>query len=223
MERSTALNKNLNPSSCKPLGEGILRGMALKPFFPIFFLFLIAGCGTLQPSIIPWEADRPAECRALFDRLDAAVIKTGVRDAAEAPVAGFPYLRANRFAASLAGTLSDATAKNAWVQWMSDLDLAARKKEIANLPIENVTALAVSREDLLLRVSACSKDLYHYDRVRPDLIEIITPRVEVPGEYSTVLRVIGLYPFITLPEYKITDGVRRQFASCRAGIRFREF
>ncbi len=213
MERSTALNKILKPSSCKPLGESVPRDMALKLFFPILFLFLIAGCGALQTSTISWEADRPADCQALLEKLDAAVIKTGVRDAAEAPVAGFPYLRANRFAASLAGTLPDAVAKNAWVQWMSDLDLAAREKEIRNLPAESVTALATSREDLLLRVRACSKDLYNYDRGRPEFVEILTPRVNVPGEYSSVLRIIGLYPLITLPEYKITDGVRERVRS----------
>jgi hypothetical protein len=34
--------------------------MALNLFFPILFLFLIAVCGALQTSTIPWEADRPA-------------------------------------------------------------------------------------------------------------------------------------------------------------------
>jgi hypothetical protein len=212
MERSTVLNKILKPSSCKPLGESVPRDMALKLFFPILFLFLIAGCGAFQTSTIPWEADRPSDYQALLEKLDAAVIKAGVHDAAEVPVAGFPYLRANRFAASLAGTLPDAAAKNAWVKWMSDLDLAAREKEIRNLPAESVTALAANREDLLLRVRACSKDLSNYDRGHPDFIEILTPRVKVPGEYSAVLRIIGLYPLITLPEYKITDGVRERIA-----------
>jgi hypothetical protein len=213
MERSTALNKNLKPSSCKPLIEDIPRGVALKLFFPIFFLALISGCGALQTSMIPWEADRPADCQALFRSLDAAVIRAGVRDAAEAPVAGFPYLRANRFAASLAGALSDAAAKNAWVQWMGDLDLAARKKEIANLPTESVILLAASREDLLMRISTCSENLFSYDRGRTDFFETLVPRVEVPGEYSDALRIIGLFPLITLPEYKITDGVRERVRS----------
>ncbi|HET6490016.1 MAG TPA: hypothetical protein VFG28_09650 [Syntrophales bacterium] len=72
MERSTALNKNLKPSSCKPLREGIPEDVALKLFFPIFFLALIAGCETIQISMIPREADRPAgkedgRSRSMFD------------------------------------------------------------------------------------------------------------------------------------------------------------
>jgi hypothetical protein len=213
MERSTSLNKNLNSSSCKPLGEGVLRGMALKPYFPILFLLLIAGCGTLQTSRIPWEAERPSECQTLFERLDAAVIKKGVRDAGEAPVAGFPYLRANRFTASLAGRLPDAGAETAWMEWMRQSDLAARKKEIGNLPDDAVNSLAAGREDLFVRAGTCSKELYDYDRTQPAFFEVLKSRVAVPGEYSTILRMLGLYPLVTIPEYKINEGVREQFRS----------
>jgi hypothetical protein len=147
----------------------------------------------------------------LFARLDAAVLEKGVRDAAEAPIAGFPYLRTNRFMVSLSGGLTDADAKTAWAEWMRQSDLAARRKEIGNLPDDAVNPLAASREDLFVRAGVCSKDLYDYDRAQPDFFEVLKPRVEVPGEYSTVQRVLGLYPLVTIPEYKITEGVRERF------------
>jgi hypothetical protein len=213
MERSTPLNKNLKPPPCNPLGQRVSGRTAPRVFFPLFFLLLLVGCGTLQTAGIPWETERPAECRALFERLDAAVIEKGVRDAAKAPVAGFPYLRANRFMASLAGGLPDAGEKTAWAEWMRQSDLAARKKEIGNLPDDNINTLAASRENLFVRTIACSKELYDYDRARPDFFDVLKPRVEVPGEYSTALRILGLYPLVTIPEYKITEGVRERFQS----------
>ena len=47
--------------------------------------------------------------------------------------------------------------------------------------------------------------------VRPDFYEVLTPRVEVPDEYSNALRLAGLYPLVTIPEYKITERVRERF------------
>jgi hypothetical protein len=211
MERSTALNKYLKLPSCKPLGERIRGVQAPSPLFPVLVLLLVAGCSSLPTARIPWEAERPAECQALFERLDASVIEKGLRNAADAPVTGFPYLRANRFVASLAGGLSEPAAKTDWVQWLRELDLAARDKEIANLPDDSVRTLAASRDALAGRVSACSQTLYDADRVRPDFYEVLGPRVAVPDEYSDALRLAGLFPLVTIPEYKITERVRERF------------
>ena len=40
---------------------------------------------------------------------------------------------------------------------------------------------------------------------------MLKPRVEVPDEYSNALRLAGLYPLVTIPEYKITERVRERF------------
>jgi hypothetical protein len=93
---------------------------------------------------------------------------------------------------------------------MRQLDLAAREKEIANLPDNAVRTLAAGREELARRVAICSQSLYDADRGRPDFYEVLKPRVEVPDEYSGALRLAGLYPLVTLPEYKITERVRER-------------
>ena len=211
MERSTALNKNLKTPCRNPLVKRGRGGRMRKAFCFVFFVFLLAGCGTLPATRVPWESDRPDGCRTLFERLDAVFLEKGVRDAADAPVAGFPYLRSNRFVASLAGGLADKAAQADWAQWMRELDLAARDKEIANLPDGAVRALASGREELSRQVAACSQSLYDADRVRPDFYAVLRPRVEVPDEYSNALRLLGLYPLVTLPEYRITERVRERF------------
>jgi len=206
MERSTALNKNLKTPCRNPFGKRVRGVRVRKTFCFVFFVLLLAGCGTFPATRVPWESDRPDGCRTLFERLDAEVLEKGVRDAADAPVAGFPYLRSNRFVASLAVKPGQAD----WTLWMRELDLAAREKEIANLPGEAVRTLASGREELARRVAACSQSLYDADRVRPDFYEVLKPRVEVPDEYSNALRVLGLYPLITIPEYRITERVRER-------------
>jgi hypothetical protein len=94
---------------------------------------------------------------------------------------------------------------------MRELDLAARGKEIANLPDDAVRTLAASRNELAGRVEACSAALYNADRIQPDFYEALRARVAVPDEYSNALRIAGLYPLVTIPEYKITERVRERF------------
>jgi hypothetical protein len=60
-------------------------------------------------------------------------------------------------------------------------------------------------------MGACSAALYDADRVRPDFYEELGARVAVPDEYSSALRLAGLYPLVTIPEYKITERVRERF------------
>jgi hypothetical protein len=211
MERSTLLNRNLKKAARNPLWAQISGHGALRTIFSALLILSLAGCGTVSATRVPWEAERPDGCRTLFERLDAVVLETGVRDAADATVPGFPYLRANRFVASLAGGLSEPAAKAAWTEWMRELDLAAREKEITNLPDDSVKTLAANRDALAGRARTCSQTLYDADRVRPDFHEVLIPRVAVPDEYSNALRLIGLYPLVTIPEYKITEGVRERF------------
>ena len=209
MDRSTGLNINLNRAARSPLPAGGRGGVSAKAFFIILLILPLAGCGTLSETRLPW--DRTGECAAFFERLDAAVLGAGVRDAAQAPVVGFPYLRAGRFEASLAASLPGAEAKTAWAQGMRELDLAARKREIANLPDDAVLQMAAGREALFERATSCSKDLFDRDRARPGFFDALSPRVIVPDEYSVALRALGLYPLVTIPEYKITERVRERF------------
>lgn len=209
MDRSTGLNKNLNRPACNPLPTGVRMGVSAKAFFFVLLILPLAGCGTLSETRIPWE--RPGECVAFFERLDAAILGAGVRDAAQAHVEGFPYLRAGRFEASMAVRLAGAEAKAAWADGMRELDLAARKKEIANLPDGAVLQMAAGREALYERAASCSRDLFDLDRARPGFFEALSPRVIVPDEYSVALRALGLYPLVTIPEYRITERVRERF------------
>lgn len=209
MDRSTGLNKNLNRAACNPLTTGVRGGVSAEVFFLVFMILSVAGCGTLSETKVPWE--RPGGCGAFFDGLDAAVSRAGGRDAAQAPVDGFPYLRVGRFEASLAGRVQGGDAKAAWAEWMRELDLAARKREVANLPDDTVVQLSASREALSERVAFCSRDLFERDRVRPDFYDVLNRRAAVPDEYSAALRALGFFPLVTIPEYWITERVRERF------------
>ena len=112
MERSTSLNRNLKKAAGTPCGRRSAGTGPRRTIFSALLILSLAGCGTVSATRVPWEAERPDGCRTLFERLDAVVLERGVRDAADATVPGFPYLRANRFVASLAGGSFRACREN---------------------------------------------------------------------------------------------------------------
>jgi hypothetical protein len=176
-------------------------------------LVINQGCASLVSWQFVAESERPPEYERFFDQLDQAVDDADVKDAAAFSVPGFPYLRANRFLASLKDPLTDDRQKEQWVRWMQQLDLEARRKEIFNLPqdqFENLTWHMGERFDrfaLMQRVKFYSDRLLLHDQRHPDFYATLHKAVVIPDEYSTTMRVIGIYPLTSLPVALVTHGV----------------
>jgi hypothetical protein len=184
-----------------------------------FFLFLL-GCASFLSQHIPEALERPRPCQEFFERLDEKVREADVRDASAFSVPGFPYLRSSRFLSALKVRLKDEEERKIWIRWMQDLDLGSRKKEISNLPDEMVLSLTSEkgrpdREGLAGQVESCSTHLLLHDRGRSDFYASLEPLVDVPDEYSSILRTVGVYPVIALPVAVVTensrDKIRRRF------------
>ncbi len=112
---------------------------------------------------------------------------------------GRPYLRANRLTASLLRT-ANADDRAALVRTMRELDRKARAAELANLPA-SVRSRLESRSGAPLEatVTRCGEVLLASDGMRGDL------SVDVPDDYQTWKRAVGLYPLVKFPFYR---GVR---------------
>jgi hypothetical protein len=164
-----------------------------------------------------------ARCKVWFTTLDAAVEHAGVRDASQHRVAGFPYLRADRFAASLR---DDATAReDAFAQWLAGLrhlDMQAREFELANLPNAMLPSLGVTDKNAALATTRdCSGRLARADLASPVRRKVIATRVVVPDDYITWKRAAGLYPIATVGFARGIEGWHRRalamFAAARRG------
>jgi hypothetical protein len=182
------------------------------------FLYLF-GCASFYSQRIPQTLERPVQCQEFFDRLDEKVDEAGVRNASTVPIPGFPFLRTNRFLLALREKLRNDKEKEAWIRWMQQLDLQSRKKEISNLPDSAVLSLAPKetgqpdREGLFHQVEVCSSTLLDHDQTRPDFYSTLNPFMDVPDEYSCLLRTVGLYPLIVLPVAAITEKSRNKIRS----------
>lgn len=145
---------------------------------------LIAGCAAgLRPD------SATADCRALYAELDRKTATAGVRDAASAPVQGYPYLRVNRLLASYRTSVGDDARFNAWLARLKDLDLGWRKVELRNLESSG----GVANSDLASRLATCSDQLAAHELADPAARRQVRARAVVPPEYSTARRFFGAY------------------------------
>lgn len=194
--------------------------------FAIVLALGLAGCaGIQQPHRAHLDSADSAlrECAHWFRALDAAVARTGVADIGARRVAGFPYLRVDRFGAALRdNALADLRVGRAWVEHLRALGADGRRIEIANLPQREVERLgAADHAALTARLQDCTPRLLAVDLPddRPD--PMLARRAYVADDYSSAKRALGVYELTRLPFYAGVEGweqsATRTFAAARRG------
>lgn len=186
--------------------------MAVRWHFAVGAAALVAaGCASTSPPPSPHLASKDEvlrECALWYEALDEAIDSAGVRDAQYARIAGFPYLRADRMAASTREAAArGALLLRAQVERMAGLDLESRRFEIENLPADALPGVPDAGRDAVLRRTAqCARLLGEADLRGDDGRARLLESTRVPDEYSAALRAWGLYP---LAAGVFRRGVRR--------------
>ena len=184
----------------------------------LILILFFQGCASRVSHQFIVQSQRPSEYERFFNELDTAVYQAGVRNAAYFQVSGFPYLRANRFLVSLKGRLNNDAQKKQWVRWMQRLDIDTRETEIQNLPASAVERLKTGFKDvpdrkiLHEKVISYSNKLLAHDQQRPNFYAVLQEAVNNSSEYSTVMRVFGLYPITSIPVALVTHSVFGEIA-----------
>ena len=174
-----------------------------------------AGCATLDEPFRS-HLDAPGadvrQCADWYRALDREVANAGVRDAQDARIPGFPYLRVSRLLASFRDDFAgDEGALRAWTDRLLALDSAARRHELANLPqdrFDNLPepAARLSRRTAVQHTQTCGRLLRELDLADPGSRVALLERAQVPDDYSSMSRVFGVY---AVSRYPFTEGVRR--------------
>lgn len=176
------------------------RGLCLAALMSL--AAILSACAGL-PAANNSAAIGPSEytrCVSTFSGVDAAIDEHAVRDAQDARIEGFPYLRVNRLLAHIKpggqGPLFDA-----WLDRLALLDEEARAFEVANLPAaarEMLDSIAHRRHGRALvdALGRCRELLVARDRADAKRGHALIMRAHVPDDYSYVRRVLGLYPVL---------------------------
>lgn len=195
----------------------VMRSAKTLRFVLILGILFYSGCAAYRTGRQVADFERPAAYEQFFALLDHTVKAAGVRNAANFRVAGFPYLRSSRFLAGLKPDLNSDARRRQWVRWMQALDLAARRQEIQNLPAEDLKELAhqlgepFDRKMLVDRAADYSNRLLSHDQRQPGFYQTLLAAVTAPSEYSTAMRVVGIYPLTSIPVTAVTRRVQKKF------------
>jgi hypothetical protein len=187
--------------------------------FSILILIIVTqSCASRASYQFVNESLRPSVYSRFFEELDSAVYRSGTRNGAYFAVPGFPYLRADRFLVSLKHRLKNDAQKVQWVRLMQQLDLSARKTEIQTLPASEVEKLAAAfglqpeRRMLQAKAIFYSDKLLAHDQLQPDFHKVLLTAVQDSDEYSTLMRIFGLYPIAAIPVAIVTHRVFDEIA-----------
>ena len=155
------------------------------------------------------ESSEP-DCRRFYGDVDQAITRAGVRDTQDAEVKGYPYLRSNRFLASMVKDADSVEGFDYLLQQLMALDQRARRLELSNLPplvradLERTQRETFpSQADIPTALNDCAKSLLAADRARPDAIK---RKVRAPANYSLLKRLLGFYPITAIP---FSRGIRK--------------
>lgn len=181
----------------------------MKAPLAVLLVLAVAACATVDPYAgAPIREhlarnDDVGDCARLFRDADEAIDRAGVRDAQAPRVPGFPYLRVDRFAESLADKaagLHDGFAP--WSELMARLDREARTVEVDNAGDWRLPAPAA--------LDACRYQLAVADGAR---LTELRSSAHVPDDYSLAARALGVYPLTRLA---FAGGIRRWHEQTRA-------
>jgi hypothetical protein len=180
-------------------------------FLAILVWCLIGGCARVPLPTQSYHVGAPGplgKCADFFESLDRQTKAANVIDSGAFRVKNYPYLRTNRFLASLGDVVDNGEAFAAWIHHMQSLDQEARAHEIANLP-ESSAAVPDTENDrsgLYAQVVTCGNTLkagdFHSFKHQADFIK----GVSAPDEYFISRRFLGIYPLSSMFVY---SGVTR--------------
>ena len=178
---------------------------------------LLASCALNPPR--PPDDPAAARCLALYDALDTAVAEQGAAPSAPARIAGFPYLRVDRFLADFRTQNLNPAQTVAWLTRLNALDQEARRVEWVSLPEPVRTALnrqPAPGDRISAALARCATTLRNVDSGDPERLALIRERAQVSDDYDTLNQVLGLYPLTMLPVdfgiYRYQEEVRARFA-----------
>jgi hypothetical protein len=152
-------------------------------------------------------ADEATRCAQLYADADRAIARAGSADGGTARIQGLPYLRVDRLLASFADEVAGEEQFDAWVERMRALDRSARAAELANLPAAQrarVSAIG-SVEGTQAQLDRCAGPLSERDLATAQQRDALRAKAQVPDDYDTWKRVVGLYWITRIP---FASGVR---------------
>lgn len=176
-----------------------------RRLLPVLLLLLSACASPVWRS-----PDRPAACVDWYAQLDGAIRAAATGYAPYHRLPDFPYLRSDRFLASLTPSLATDEQWTFWQELANRRDLEARILEWRNLPLAVPQRRELTETGLRRQLDRCSAQLLAADRRQSGFREALRQQAVVPDDYRTLYR-FPLYPLAAVPVSLLTERARDDF------------
>ena len=182
--------------------------MTIKIFTLLLLLNLYSGCAMngqpLQQHLSAPENSSLRNCAELFVETEQAIIAAGVIDSQDVRIAGYPYLRVNRFLSDYRNEVS-GQAFESWINRLQELAMNGWQVELMNLPanarqrLQNrVNTTHPADTALIKALHTCGNIMRNNDLDEPAEQNTLREKALVPAEYQTWQRIAGLYPLTAI-------------------------
>lgn len=169
------------------------------------------GCAALEaPSSITSGPGTIADCHRRLVEFDEIVRDAGVADTQATCIPGHTYLRVNRFLESFKPAANRPAKISDWLKHAKSLGDTGRRIELANLPqaMLDTHYPDTGKKRLGDRLDACAGKTVQYLSENPRKAEAVIADAEAADDYSTLARVIGLYPISGCVVLSQLDGLQ---------------
>ncbi len=188
----------------------VLFGLAFAGLTLVSF----CGCATTMARRDALSHQASENAVNLLQTVRTEIIRAGVEDAHYLTIDGFPFLRTNRYGLVL---LEQAITPEQQEYWLGDafrLGREAYLQEYGNLPLASQERLerifSSLADDGLLRNEIEEQLQTAFDLAQQDdrLFDKVKAGTRDPGDYSTFMRVVGLYPVFS---FVIKQGAKKAY------------
>ncbi|MDG1773721.1 MAG: hypothetical protein P8H32_09855 [Oceanicoccus sp.] len=165
--------------------------------YPLFYLVLMTF--VVACAMVPDVSDRALvinkksgarECRQLFDDSEQIINHEKVGDSQAVKIAAYPYLRSNRWLASFKYQVSSDKAFASWLDELQNLGMEGLQVELANL--SQAGRAQLPKQAVFTHCTAILRQT-DFAGASWAVKEKLIKAVDVPDEYQTWKRIIGLY------------------------------
>ncbi len=172
-------------------------------------IMILQGCATTRPFTEPLLTVEDSKCLTWFENIQTTLEARQLADPGTHRHDGFPYLRSNRFLASMADQTATCAAYAEWLEELRQLDAANKIFGFSNLPATAQRQLVEKKPtdgSMNQAIDYCGRRLTKISENNLNHKKILLQQSQIPDAYQAWKRAIGFYP---LARYIANIGVER--------------
>ncbi len=175
-----------------------------------FLAVILSGCSTLHPTVKNSRTQFAPDALTFTKIVQSQIRRANGRDQSNFVVAGYPYLRTDRFLNAIKNRVTNDAEAADWLTAMRQLADESVIKEIQNLSMEDIQDINIklntdyTQQQLVDLQQQHFRTLFEIDRQVDAFVPDVIDSVKDRSQYSIWPRIYGFYPIFYIPTRSAT-------------------